>query len=352
MAWIKRNLYFLIGGFVALALMGLAGWYLYSNNELNNQMLDKLNEQYTILKTLNEQNPHPGIPPKTDNIILAKEQQQQLREVIQKTHKFFQKIPALPDIPKVSSLDFSTALRSTLDRMQHDATTASVSLQKDYNFSFEAEKNRVSFAPGSLEPLSVQLGEVKAICDVLFQAKVNALDNLRRERVSLDDNSGPQADYLSEKSVTNELAVLTPYEISFRCFTPELATVLARFAGSSNAMLVKTINVDLAPAVEAAPAAPTVQPTMFVPAPPVNPPPASRESEDAAFRRRYGLAPGGPPRPNAPTPQPQMVAPAPSGAAPGATGPGKGGLPTVLDERQLKVTLMLILVKPLPVSTK
>src|SRR5712672_3414929 len=110
MAWIKRNLYFLIGGVVALALMGLAGWYLYSNYELNNQMLDKLNEQYAILKTLNEQNPHPGIPPKTDNISLAKEQQQQLREAVQKTRKYFQKIPALPDTPKVNSLDYSTAL--------------------------------------------------------------------------------------------------------------------------------------------------------------------------------------------------------------------------------------------------
>jgi hypothetical protein len=318
-------------------------------------MLDKLNEQYTILKTLNEQNPHPGIPPKTDNITLAKEQQQQLRDLIQKTRKFFQRIPALPDTPKVSSLDFSTALRSTLDRMQHDATTASVSLQKDYNFSFEAEKNRVSFTQGSLEPLSVQLGEIKAICDILFQAKINSLDNLRRERVSVDDNSGPQSDYLSEKSVTNELAVLTPYEIAFRCFTPELATVLAGFAGSSNAMLVKTINVDLAPAVEVSPYAPPPQTIQVqMPTPVINTPPPTRESEDAVFRRRYGLTPGGAPaRPAVPTPQPQpAVNPAGTGVAPGATPAGKGGLPTVLDERQLKITLMLTLVKPLPTPTK
>jgi hypothetical protein len=347
MAWIKRNLYFLIGGFVALALMGLAGWYLYSNNEANNQMFDKLNEQYTILKTLNEQNPHPGIPPKSDNITLAKEQQQQLREMIQKTRKFFQRIPAIPDTPKVNSMDFSTALRGTLDRMQHDATTASVSLPKDYNFSFEAEKNRMVFAPGSLEPLSVQLGEVKAICEVLFQAKINSLDNLRRERVSLDDNNGPQSDYLNEKSVTNELAVLTPYELSFRCFTPELASVLAAFSSSSNALLVKTINVDLAPAVEA-PAPAPAGPIFTPPTPQVNAPPPSRESADAEFRRRYGI--GGPSRPVAPTPPPQPVV-MPGAVAPAATS-GKGGLPTVLDERQLKITLVLIIVKPLPMPAK
>ena len=76
----------------------------------------------------------------------------------------------------------------------------------------------------------MQLAEVKAICTVLFQAKINSLDNIRRERVSEDDLKGPQTDYLPEKSVTNELAVLSPYEVTFRCFSSELAAVLAGFA--------------------------------------------------------------------------------------------------------------------------
>ncbi len=45
-----------------------------------------------------------------------------------------------------------------------------------YSFSFAAQRERLAYAAGSLEPLSVQLGEVKAICEVLFQAKVNSLD--------------------------------------------------------------------------------------------------------------------------------------------------------------------------------
>ena len=121
--------------------------------------------------------------------------------------------------------------------MQRDATKASVALPpKDsdgqtYSFSFAAQRESLAYAPGSLEPLSVQLAEVKAICAVLFQAKVNSLDNIRRERVSEDDLKGPQTDYLPEKSVTNELAVLSPYEVTFRCFSSELAAVLAGFAG-------------------------------------------------------------------------------------------------------------------------
>src|SRR5205814_1738856 len=144
--------------------------------------------------------------------------------------------------------DLSSALSGTIAQLRRAATNASVGLQQDYNFSFQAQRLRVSFASGSVEPLSVQLGEVKAICDVLFQAKINSLDNLQRERVSADDATGNQTDYLADKSVTNDLAVLTPYSLSFRCFSPELGSVLAGFASSPYGLLVKAVNVEPAPA--------------------------------------------------------------------------------------------------------
>ena len=140
----------------------------------------------------------------------------------------------MPESGKLTSQEFSSALSRTLDQMQREATKASVALPpKDatgqpYSFSFAAQRERLAYAAGSLEPLSVQLGEVKAICSVLFQARVNSLDELRRERVSEDDLKGPQTDYLPEKSVTNELAVLAPYEVSFRCFSSELAARAGR----------------------------------------------------------------------------------------------------------------------------
>ena len=52
MLWIKRNLYFLIGSVVALALMGAAGWYLYSKWQLNNEIVEKLNAEYAELQRL------------------------------------------------------------------------------------------------------------------------------------------------------------------------------------------------------------------------------------------------------------------------------------------------------------
>ena len=358
MDWIKRNLYFLIGSLVALVLMGLAGYYLYSKWQLNNEILGGLDEQYAKLKRLYEQKPHPGSG-QVDNVKAAKDQQQQLLDYIRKSHQYFQLCPPIPqpESGKLTSQEFSSALSRTVDQMQRDATKASVVLPpKDskgttYSFSFAAQKESLSYATGSLEPLSVQLGEIKAICSVLFAAKINSLDNLRRERVSDDDLKGPQTDYLSEKSVTNELAVLTPYEVSFRCFSAELASVLAGFASSPcGLMIVKTINVESAPAspVSEQVAVPVAVST-YVPPPIAAPPPRVAEapaSPEAAFAARYGMGPGGGGRGPAVRPVAQPVYAPPAASA--AQSANKGGLPMVLDEKQLKVTLMLNVVKLVP----
>ena len=73
-----------------------------------------------------------------------------------------------PPIPNpangvVTSEAFAAALRRTIDQLQHEADSASVTLPPQYGFSFEAERTLVKFAPGSLEPLAEQLGEVKTI---------------------------------------------------------------------------------------------------------------------------------------------------------------------------------------------
>ena len=361
MSWIKRNLYFVIGSVVALVLMGLAGWFLYSKWTLNNDILTKLNADYAELKTLNTQKPHPGAG-QVNNIKLAQEQRDQVRAFTKKTRDYFQPISRIPDLPKVTDHDFSVALSRTIEQLQHDATNASVTVPANYSFSFEAQKSRINFAANSLEPLAVQLGEVKQICAALFQAKINSLDNLRRERVSPDDSAGPQTDYLTEKSATNELAVMTPYEVTFRCFSSELAAVLSNLAASPAAMLVKTINVELAPA------APTPEPTAPLITQYIQPQPQNTAVDDAlaqanaqsAMMRRYGGMMGGRGgggatdsaalggiayREMSTTPPPQVyVAPSPTGPAASA----RGGLPTVLDEKQLKLTMNLLLIKLLP----
>ena len=360
MDWIKRNLYFLIGGLAALALMGWAGWYLYSKLAENNSVREQLTAAYADLDRLNGEKPHPGNK-KVDNIALAKAQQQQIKGLVAKARDFFKPITAVPDAPKVGSQEFNVALRRTIDQLQKRATNSSVILPPNYSFSFEAQKPKVTYAAGSLEPLSVQLGEVKVLSEILFDAKINSLDNIRRVRISADDSSGPTTDYLEKRPVTNALAVLIPYELTFRCFSQELADALAGLASSPHGILVKGVNVEpgatvastdmsIAPVAAATP--------MFVPQP------SMPAAEAQMFARRYGIAggnrgggrygpgggaaSGGVPLRGLDTPPPPVYVPPPvaTGATPGQ--PAKGGLQTVLDEKQLRVTLMLEIVKLLP----
>jgi hypothetical protein len=338
MDWIKRNLIFVVSAAVALGLMGAAGFYSFSGWKHNADELEKLNAGYEELKRLNTLNPHPG-GGKVDNIKLAREQEKELQAFIAKVTGHFERISAIPDTTNVSGMEFSSALQQTIDQLQREATNNSVILPPKYRFSFEAHLGRVKFAAGSLGPLAVQLGEVKTIVSILNSAKINALDGIRRERVSGDDAAGSPNDYLDIKSSTNELAVMTPYEVTFRSFTPELAAVLSGLAASPHGLLVKSINVEPAPASTVSDPSIASAPLIYY----ANPAAAASPQPDsgAAFRSRYGMGSGkdryGPATPATPM--------APTAVAPPTAKPT---IQTLVKERQLKVVMLLQVVKLLP----
>jgi len=96
MSWVKRNLYFLIGSTVALVLLGLAGYYFYSNLTLNNDNLDKLNAAYGELDKLAKAEPNPGNK-EIDNIQIARQQEAQIRDILQREQAYFLPIPPIPN---------------------------------------------------------------------------------------------------------------------------------------------------------------------------------------------------------------------------------------------------------------
>jgi len=303
MIWIKRNLFFVIGGVLALGLLGAAAFYDYASWKRNSVAFDKLNEVYNTLRSLTNQKPSPGND-KINNIEAARQQEARLRDWIRQTQQYFQPVAPIPNPTNgpISNEIFADALHRTIDQLQREATNASVSVLPQYSFSFEAQRSRVKFAPGSLGALAVQLGEVKAISEILFAARVNQLDGIQRVRVSDDDVSGPQTDYLVDSSVTNGLAVLTPYTITFRAFSPEIAQTLAGFAASQHGFIVKNINVQPAGAAQM-----EVRPAMGMGVPP----------------------------PFAPTPMPGAM-------------PGRGGLQTMLQQQLLQATIEVGILKLLP----
>ena len=319
MAWIKRNLFFFIGAVIAVGLLAAAGVYDFQNWRRNNTALDTLNQLYTTLQNLNRQNPSPGNDT-VNNIQIAGAQAQQVREWIQQAEQYFQPIAPIPNPTNgvVADAEFAAARDHTINQLQVEADNASVTLPPQYGFSFEAERSMVKFAPGSLGPLSQQLGEVRALCKVLFAAKINSLDSVRRVPASPDDAGGPQSDYLSEPAVTNNLAVFMPYEVTFRCFSQDLANVLSGFASSPHGFIVKGINVQPASGDTTA-ASPTGAPPLGMPDQPAVP-----------FGR--------------PSPYGRPFAPA------GLPPAGRGGLQTVLNEQLLSITLEVEIVKLLPAN--
>lgn len=300
MGWIKRNLYFVIGSVAAIALLALGGLYTFGAWSHNSASSEKLGDIYQTLQKLQRQTPSPGND-KINNTTIAREQAKKVQAWISGAENYFHPVQPIPS-GTVTSESLASALRRTIDLLQREADANSVALPPKYDFSFSAQRQLVKFAPGSLDPLAAQLGEVKAVSKVLFSSRINALEGIQRVRISEDDLKGAQGDYLNAQPVTNGMAVMTPYVVTFRGFSPELAAVICAFANSSNAFLVKSINVQPAGAATGTEG---------------NPPP--------------GMAPG---RFNPGVPQ-QPAA-------------GRGGLPTVLKEQLLRVTMEVEIVKLLP----
>jgi hypothetical protein len=315
MGWIKRNLFFVISGLVSLALLGGAGFFIYTQWDRNSVASEKLNQIYETLGGLAQENPAPGNE-KVNNTAIAKQQEQEVRAWLTSARNYFQPVPAIPRASGVTSEIYASALRRTIDQMRRSADSSGVSIPPKYNFSFEVQLSLMKFAPGSLDMLAAQLGEVKAITDILFTTRINALDSIQRVRVSDDDISGSQADYTDLTSVTNDLAVLTPYVITFRSFTPELAKVLSGFAAASNTFIIKSINIQ----------------------------PTSGAAAGLAPQPVEGI-PGTPPNLRIPG---EFTQPPPAAVQPGS--PPKGGLQTLLKEQLLRVVMEIRLVKLLPKS--
>lgn len=311
MNWIKRNKFFAIALVLAMGMLGGAGYYDWQSWNRNAAAFVRLNEIYANLRNLTDQKPSPGNET-VDNIAAAQDQTRRLREWNIQARNYFQPIEPIPSAARRSTEEFSFALTRTLAQMQHDAAAANVTLPPDYAFSFTAERNLMTFAPGSLVPLAEQLGEAKTITDILYAAQINTLESLQRVPVSADDNAGQQSDYIADSPETNEMAVLTPWQFTFLAFSPEIAQVLDGFVASPHAIIVKGINVQ--------PAEATV---------------AGQAPEDNAYNRYNRFA-----------------APADVWSRRGIQAQGvragRGGLQTVLDERLLRVTIEIEIVKLTP----
>ena len=157
-----------------------------------------------------------------------------------------------------------------------------------------------------------------------------ALDVIRREPVGTNDTVASDL-LVNARTVSTPLADVSPFEVRFRCFSGELAQVMAKFANSPNGLIVKSINIE--PVTSTGMVFDPNNPIGMVEQPPIMPPPTIAEPPNIGKGGRGGRFAGGPPPPVNPVP--------------GVAYTGKKDN-TFLNEKPFRVTMMIAVVKPKP----
>lgn len=312
MAWIKRNLALVISGVLAIGLLGWGGWYFWSAVERNKEVDNEIEQTKRDI----ERYLSMPVTPTASNLNAARRELERLNQFIAEGKKMFPPTPA-PTEP-LNALTFKSLLENTVNELYQRARTVGIELPTNYYFSFENQRLPVTFPNESLLPLRERLLEVQTLANILLDARVIRLGAIRRARVPGETQAagapaagaGAVDDYVKGAARSNPETgmVLWPYELRFECFTPELATVLGALQDAKYGFVVK--------AVHSEPVATAAAPR--------------RDARATPDQRTVGRDPRTQRQPN----QPPPVRP--------------GTLETVVNERQLQVTLQLEAIKPGP----
>lgn len=385
MAWIKKNLMLVMGGLVGLILLGGSGFFLFSESSRESAVTGQLDEKRREWDRLNGLNPFPD-----DNNIKAVKEEAARVQKLATSLKDVLKPVEVP--PAADTYALKLLIETTISDLKKEAEAAGVNLPDRYAFTFQKLRELPQIETNKLPKLATQVAQISTLARVLFDAKVHSLDVLRRPSV-LKEESG--SEFLTKGAITNKFGMIrAPYELSFRAFSSELASVLRKIAALDHCISIKTINIDPTSLPHHGGAASSMQSSMMPPGPTGMGPggPMNRYGGmDPALAQRYGLAPGGPGggRPGEGGPQgPGGMDPALAqryGLGPGGRGsgeaqmrsrygmPGPGGMapssaqamaspvgpaapaaPTgpalVLDEKPLRIILQLDFVTPAPVT--
>ncbi len=242
MAWIKRNLSLVISGVVALALLGVGGWYLWSAMQKNKQVDSDINQIKSDIEALLAKQPTPN----AQNLADAKKQFDRLNAFMVTAKKHFPPTP--PPAQPLDNQSFKSLVQTTVDELHKQASSVGIRVETNYYFTFENERLPVMFPPESLRPLSERLSEVKLISSILFKSRINRLLGMRRAMVpgerAIPSSPAAANDYLPVPARINAETgmALWPYEVSFNCFSTELAAVLDALQRVEYGLIVKSVS--------------------------------------------------------------------------------------------------------------
>jgi hypothetical protein len=331
MDWIKHNLLLVVSGLVALLAVGGSGYFFYLQVMADQDAEAKLTSVREELKKLQTTVPYPT----QTNLLVFQDYRKQWQDFMTRAGRHFGEAQT-NDFGR--NLDFGAALAKTINDLQRGAKYASVTLPTNFSFGFSVQRERLQYDPTNLTTLSVQLEDIRNLCEILYQAKVYELVGVQRVAVSTNDTSASSglsqssysSEYLSSSRtiVTNDLALIFPYQITFRCSSVELAAAMECIARSPYGITVKYLKVEGSET--------QAQDETGATAGAVFSPYTSRfgPGMSAAMAARYGLGPYGR-RQTAPTPGAEATEPQKQKKGPG----------TILKERPIKVAMQVDVIK-------
>lgn len=348
MPWIKKNLALVLAIAGALVLLAGSCFYLYSQIQKSSQLDNELSRASMTLQSLQSQQPHPGTDT-LDNLSIVKEQQKKLEQLAAKLESNFSPVPFTLI---TNDSEFRRYLITSLEELRQKARSSGVALRPDFAFGFTREKDMLRFEEGTLPTLSMQMADIKALCDVLFDVKISELYSIRRASTITNKMAmqmiqkalGTRSDLLSNfQIITNDTSIITPYEVQFRSFTPELEKILKGFALNSNAIVVRTVQVipseqeyGYAGAPEDPFAAAYGTDNGGTGSQPMRPRPQPRRTAEDKMRDRYGRSPSDDSQNRMPY----------QGGGRIRRGQGDDEAQTVLKEQPLEVGLLLNIIRP------
>jgi len=289
-------LIFVISMAAGLILTGICGWLFAADLKANAKVSHDYQSDANMFNRLQ------GKPlfPSEANIAHATNDTSRLQALRAELRG---KFAPFPPPPKEDEKGFSSYLEDTISELKAKAAEDAVILPDGESFAFTDQRNKLKYPAENIQPWMQQLAEIKALCDILFSAKINSIVSFRRVPVTTNDLFTTQTDYLPTRIMTTPLGTVTPYKIEFRGFTRELADVMKGLAESSNCFVINNMVVKLAGLREGEQNQSENQPVATPP--PVTPPPPSRRGTTTTpGRRGTGATPGQNPgtTPTPPTP--------------------------------------------------
>jgi hypothetical protein len=155
-------------------------------------------------------------------------------------------------VPKTSN-DFMNYMTQSIVVLNRKATNNLVKVPNDllkrsdinFSFTFAPLMEAAEISKDKIPELQIQLEDIKEICDVLFENRIQSLELLQRNRVTDEDRrAGASPNYLDTRlTYTNSISVVRPYTVKFRCLSDGVAMALSGFAKKKTFYVVRTMEV-------------------------------------------------------------------------------------------------------------